>query len=76
MGRFNLSRWAVEHRPLVLLARQVQVIASIRDRIQRSCAGGGTAEDQVKRLDFSDLKLQISPLFARGMDGMCQELKN
>jgi hypothetical protein len=49
-------------------------MATIRDRIQKACAGG--AADALGRLDLNDLGMRAAAgsLFARGMPGMCKEL--
>ncbi len=54
------------------LVKWVQTLATIRSKIKTACDGG--AADAAKRLDLSDLGMKSSPLFERGMPGMCQEL--
>jgi cyclase len=54
------------------LVKWVQTMATIRSKIKTACDGG--AADAAKRLDLSDLGMKTSPLFERGMPGMCQEL--
>ena len=54
------------------LAKWVQTLAAIRSKIKTACDGG--VADAIKRLDLTDLGMKPSPLFERGMPGMCQEL--
>jgi cyclase len=54
------------------LAKWVQTLASIRAHVKSACAGGAT--DAAKRVDLSDLGMKSSPMFERGIPGMCQEL--
>ncbi len=54
------------------LARYVQNLAVVRDRLKTACAGG--ADTAAKRVDFKDLGLATSALFDRGVPGMCREL--
>jgi cyclase len=54
------------------LAKWVQTLASLRDHVRTACAGGPA--DAAKRLDLSDLGMKSSPMFERGIPGMCQEL--
>lgn len=56
------------------LVKWVATMATIRDRIQKACAGG--AADALGRLDLNDLGMRVAAgsLFARGMPGMCKEL--
>jgi glyoxylase-like metal-dependent hydrolase (beta-lactamase superfamily II) len=54
------------------LVKWVQTLGTIRSRIKTACAGG--VDDAVKRVDLKDLGMAISPMFERGMPGMCKEL--
>ncbi|MCU1260220.1 MAG: Beta-lactamase domain protein [Bryobacterales bacterium] len=54
------------------LQKWVQTIASLRAHVKTACAGGPA--EAVKRLDLSDLGMKSSPMFERGIPGMCQEL--
>ena len=54
------------------LQKWVQTIASLRAHVKTACAGGPA--DAAKRLDLSDLGMKSSPMFERGIPGMCQEL--
>jgi len=54
------------------LAKYVQTVAAVRDRVRKACAGG--AEDAVKRIDLADLGLHTGGIFDRGVPGMCKEL--
>jgi cyclase len=54
------------------LAKWVQTLASIRAHVKTACAGG--ASDAAKKVDLSDLGMKTSPMFERGISGMCQEL--
>ena len=54
------------------LAKYVQTVAAVRERVRKACAGG--AEDAVKRIDLADLGLRTGGMFDRGVPGMCKEL--
>jgi len=56
------------------LVKWRQTLATLRTRAKAACAGG--ASDAIQRLDIKDLGMGTapSPLFARSMEGMCQEL--
>jgi len=54
------------------LAKYIQNLAVVRDRLKTACAGG--ADTAAKRVDFKDLGLATSPIFERGVPGMCREL--
>lgn len=54
------------------LVKWAQTLRTIRDRVKKGCAGG--AADAAKRIDLTDLGMKPSPLFDRGVPGMCQEL--
>ena len=60
--RADLEKWAA-------------TLATVRDRIKTACAVG--AGDAISRLNLTDLGMQTgaNSLFARGMAGMCQELR-
>jgi cyclase len=63
------------HGPVVLkadLAKYVQSIAEIRNRVQKACAGG--VSTAMERIDFKDLGLTASANFGRSLPRMCQEL--
>jgi glyoxylase-like metal-dependent hydrolase (beta-lactamase superfamily II) len=58
------------------MAKFVQTLPAIRDRVKAACAGGGN--DAANRVDLKDLGLNPSDraraMFERGIPGMCREL--
>jgi len=54
------------------LVKWVQTLATVRTQVKQACAGGAT--DAMKRLDLTPAGMKPSPLFERGLPGMCQEL--
>lgn len=54
------------------LVKWMQTVAAVRTQVTKACAGG--AADAFKRLDLTPAGMKPSPLFERGMPGMCQEL--
>jgi cyclase len=64
------------HGPLMKkadLARYVQTVATVRDRVRKACASG-SPDDAVKRIDLADMGLSMAGMAARGVPGMCKEL--
>ncbi len=54
------------------LVKWVQTLRTIRERVKKACGEG--AADAAKRIDLTDIGIKPSPLFERGIPGMCQEL--
>jgi glyoxylase-like metal-dependent hydrolase (beta-lactamase superfamily II) len=54
------------------LQKWVQTLATVRTRVKAACAGG--AADAAGRMDWSGLGMSTSPLFERGLPGVCAEL--
>jgi glyoxylase-like metal-dependent hydrolase (beta-lactamase superfamily II) len=54
------------------LQKWAQTLATLRTRVKTACAGG--AEGAVNRVDWSGLGFGTSPMFERGLPGMCKEL--
>lgn len=54
------------------LAKYAQTVAAVRDHIAKACQGG--ADSAAQRVNISDLGLQPSANFLRGLPGMCKEL--
>ena len=55
------------------LAGWAQTVATVRSQVQKACVGG--ASDAMSRLDLTPAGMKPSPLFERGMPGMCKELQ-
>jgi len=75
MQAFDFDTVIPGHGPVMKradLARYIQNLAVVRDRLKTACAGG--ADDAAKRLDFKDIGLTIGGPFERGVPGMCREL--
>jgi glyoxylase-like metal-dependent hydrolase (beta-lactamase superfamily II) len=47
-------------------------VATVRGQVQKACAGG--AAGAIQRLDLTPAGMKPSPLFERGLPGMCQDL--
>ena len=55
------------------LVKWRQTLAQLRSHAKAACAGGAT--DALKRMNLEEIGLKPSPLFERGIPGMCQELR-
>jgi glyoxylase-like metal-dependent hydrolase (beta-lactamase superfamily II) len=54
------------------LQNWAMTMATLRTRVKTACAG--SPEDTAKRMDWSGLGFNSSPMFERGLPGMCAEL--
>jgi cyclase len=54
------------------LAAWRKTFAAVRARVKERCAAG---RDEVKKTPLDDLGWKMTPMFERGIDGMCQEMR-
>jgi cyclase len=79
MQQYDFDTVIPGHGPVMKkadMAKFIQTLPAIRDRVKTACAGG--ANDAAKRVDLKGLGLTPSDrareMFERGVPGMCREL--